>query len=237
MPQLANEFLRDLLLELPNAEEAVLRRELFRVLNEACVKGWAYPVVHGPLDILLANNGEIDLGAEFPQFNIGVPLQVFFKGATGWGRGLHPLTTEPLASDLTSSEPHSYWLKEPNVLNIFPYPTVDQLQTLTLRLALTPDIFSVDVETTLTLPDYFWTHHRDMLIDGVCHRMMRQAGKPWSNRTESKLRGTEYRAGLAQARDYARHTWGFGDTTWAYPEFAHGGPFNAVPSDARISPL
>ena len=50
----ATDMMPFLVPHLPGADENIIWQELLGVLVEACTEAWAYPIVHGPLDITLA---------------------------------------------------------------------------------------------------------------------------------------------------------------------------------------
>ena len=183
------------------------------------------------------------------QANAGTSANVFtaqLKVSTGWGKYIHPMSQPPLVQlDKQAAEPNYFYMDDgPQVVQYWPKPEAGVTTTVMARVMRTIDTLAedppgtpVDLKTALNLPLYFFSHHRQYIVSGVYSRMMLMPGKPFTSNSKSEHHGRKFRAGLAKMRDYARHTWGFSEATWRFPEFASNGPFNATWADPRIAPL
>ena len=66
------------------------------------------------------------------------------------------------------------------------------------------------------LPELFWTHWRDAVIDGVCARMMAMPSKPWSSAQGAVLHGRGFRNHVKRCRMITKHMTQ-GEHPWRFP--------------------
>lgn len=77
----------------------------------------------------------------------------------------------------------------------------------------------VPLHARTRLPQMFWTHWRDAVIDGVCYRMMTMPSKPWSSAQGAMLNGRRFRNHVKRCRMITKHMTQ-GEHPWQFPRSA-----------------
>ena len=181
---------------LPGAAEEIVKHETFAALRELCEDGYAWVETIGPLSAG-KDNPNIYLDPQFQNTRVGYIL---------W-------------ADIPSAF-HGYMLEDPGHIVLTPTPEKDYSAKFKFAVTLVP------MEERTQFPDYFWSHWRDAVIDGVCYRMMTMPSKPYTDKAMGLMHGRKFRNHVKRCRTIAKSR--FSNTAnWRYPSFAvqSRGPF------------
>jgi hypothetical protein len=199
-------WLRDLLPRTPGAVRKVVRREFILACREFFERSHAWRTRIGPKNQREAKSRYV-LSPLDAYSNVVAVHAVYLKGTPLRKFRIRPST----ASDETGS-PYGYWLESPDIVQLFPTPTVDESRVLTFEVALIPK------QTVSHLPRIAQTHFYDALLDGALGRLYSHPAKPYSNPTLAQYHLQRFRAAIGSYAGLAKQ--GFaGAPSWSYPSF------------------
>jgi hypothetical protein len=196
---------------LPGITEEFLLVLLDATLREFCEDGRSWTEIIGPLSST-ANNPIIYLDPLPSNTRVGYVQLLTFSSNIDSHKRLTPMAQMPYLRP-SSDQPVAYMMEDPGTINLNPIPTSDWPKAYTVDLSIIP------LGPNIRLPEIFWTHWRDAIIDGVCGRAMMMISKPWSNPSIGTLHGKKFRNHIKRARAItdAKYT---DAQAWAFPDFA-----------------
>lgn len=203
-------FYDDLMPRLPGADESLVEHETYAAVRQLCEDGWAWPQDLDPLN-LSADQPNIYLDPLPGDTRVGYVLLVTYQASGGARRALTPMTVAPPVDTVGSTTPRFFYLSTPGEMKLYPTPSEDQTDVLYVSCTVIPRTKNT------TLPDFFSTHHRDAIIDGVCARMMLMTSKPWSNGPLALTHNRRWRNYIKRCRDITKRKYSLADGPWAFP--------------------
>lgn len=196
---------------LPGITEEFLLVMITDALREFCEDGRAWTEIIGPLSSK-ADNPIIYIDPLPNNTRVGYVRLLTFSGNPTTNRALTPMATIPYLRP-SSSQPVAYRMDSPGTINLNPIPTQAWPD------AFTADVTIVPLGPNIRLPEIFWTHWRDAIIDGVCGKCMLMISKPWSNPSIGTLHAKKFRNHIKRARAITdgKYT---AAAAWVFPDFA-----------------
>lgn len=94
-------------------------------------------------------------------------------------------------------------------------PMSNEWWVVTLALNLSDP---TDSEGLPIAPDWLLDKYYDYLCSGVKSRLMLQPGKGYSSTQGAAFHGRKYNEGIGLARTEARHTFGYSNQRWSFPQ-------------------
>jgi hypothetical protein len=213
-----SDFLDDLMPRLPGATEELVNHELYAALRQLCEEGWAW-YQDITIDVKAAKQTYY-LDPLPGNARVGYVLSAFYNPTSGYRRRLTPMVTIPAAivpnpnPDSEDDTPIGYLMTDPGTMKLSPTPSADAPKGLTIGLTAIP------LSPTCSFPDYFFTHYRDTLIDGVMARMQLMKSMAWSDTNLATINGRKWRNWLNRTRDITKRRYSTGDRNWRFPYFA-----------------
>lgn len=201
--------------EFPAAPDTLIESKLSDVLRDFYTNAGAWREVIGPYK-LSAGRNTINLNPvdQYSQLQYVSEVWIYpsFQGGND-RQFLRPSTRKLVGTDV-SPTPLWYYMPTPDIMEIYPVPTVTLGQVLYVFGMLTP------LTNTARLPNMSTTHHLDALMWGTLARMYRMAKKPWTDMTLAAYYEKEYRREKLRWRDVANRQNSNGTPQWRYPSFA-----------------
>ena len=194
-----DEWLNELRTRLPGISEGQLSLELKSTLREFFTKSGFWMEELDPINIV-ADKELYKLS--YPQARVMVVHRVWIDNA--------PTTLSTIAPKANSGR--KAYMKEPDLLQIGPMPTVSVDDGLVVQAQLNPlpCMDKVPYETV--------THFFNEVLDGVLGRLYSQPGKPYTNLIQSQYHLKRFRDGMALARDMGRKRFSNSTRPWVYPQ-------------------
>ena len=196
---------------LPGITEEFLDVMLNATLREFCEDGRAWTEILGPLSSK-ADNPKILLDPLPGNTRVGYIYQVTFQTTPNTNKTLTPGASIPYLRP-TGDQPTAYFMEGPGVISLNPVPIRDWDDAYFVDASIIP------LGPNIRLPEVFWTHWRDAVIDGVCGKCMMMISKPWTNPSVGTMHARKFRNHIKRARAIADGK--FTDAqSWAFPDFA-----------------
>lgn len=200
-----------LMTRLPGITEEFLLLEIDACLREFCEDGRAWTEIIGPLSSS-ANNPKIYLDPLPNNTRVGYVRLATFSSNKDTNKRLSPMASLPYLRP-SSDQPVAYLMEEPGVVVLNPIPVKDWQKAYMFDLTVIP------LGPNIKLPEIFWTHWRDAIIDGVQSRCMLMVSKPWSNPSLGTTFGKKFRNHIKRARAITDGKYTDAQA-WAFPDFA-----------------
>lgn len=198
-----DKFFPNILPEVPGAAEMVVENAVKNAVIEFCEKSLILQRDHDPITVL---EGIVDYDLEPP----GGYLVI--KVMKAW---LENNQLEPLAPDFVrdasvynrlfssyqkaNSTPRAYLQKDERSISLWSPPEKKYTNGLTLRVALKPTRDSTEVE------DVIYEDYAEVIAAGALSRLMRSAGKPYTNVEMAGVNQQLFQQGINLARSRALH--------------------------------
>jgi hypothetical protein len=205
-----SDFLDDLMPRLSGAEERLILHETLSTVRRLCEEGWAWPLDFGPISVK-EGKSLVYLDPMPCNTRVGYVLSAAFAASGPVTRPLAPATARPVIDSMKRATPSAFYMQDTGTLQLVPTPDKDYDNALSLVCTVIPTC----VDTVI--PDFFGTHFRDAVIDGVCARMMVMNSKPWSNGPLASLHGKSFKNHIKRTRDITKRRYSLGDRNWSYP--------------------
>lgn len=196
---------------LPGITEEFLLVMFGNVLREFCEDGRAWTEIVGPLSSK-ADNPKILLDPLPGNTRVGYVYQVTFQSNPSTLKTLTPGAVIPYLRP-SGDQPTAYFMETTGTINLNPIPTQDWDEAYLVDLSVIP------LGPNIRLPEIFWTHWRDALIDGVLGKCMLMISKPWSNPSLGTMHARKFRNHIKRARAITDSKYTDAQA-WAFPDFA-----------------
>lgn len=199
-------WLRDLLARTPGVVRQVAKRETLLAIREFYEQSYAWRVVIGPKTVV-ANKARYTLSPYDAYANVVAVLSAEFNEV-----GMTALPRRPAGREPDGTAPWAYFTESPDILRLWPTPTVEYAEALTIYVALTPKI------TVTHVPRIAATRHYDAILDGALGRIMSQPAKPYSNQVLGQYHLNRFRAAIGKYKAAAIQG-NNGAPAWSFPRF------------------
>lgn len=198
-----DKFFPNILPEVPGAAEMVVENAVKNAVIEFCEKSLILQRDHDPVTLV---QGIVDYDLEPPTGYLVV------KVMKAW---LENNQLDPLAPDFVreaavynrlfssyqdeSGTPRSYLQKDERSISVWSPPAQKYTNGLTMRVALKPTRDSSSVE------DVVYEDYAEVIAAGALARLMRSAGKPYTNVEMAGVNQQVFQQGINLARSRALH--------------------------------
>jgi hypothetical protein len=204
------DFYDDLMPRLSGADESLVKHETFAAVRKLCEEGWAWVMDVGPLNVRVGAD-TVYLNPLPENTSVGYILQAQFTPTDGSTGYLTATANLPLDRATLGTPATFYHAAGPGTIKLVPTPDKDHDKSLIVVCSVIP------ANVTVVLPDYFNTHYRDAVIDGVCSRMMAMSSKPWSNMTMATYHGRSFNNHIKRSRSISLRRFSLAENNWAFP--------------------
>jgi len=198
----------DLLIRIPGCDPTVIESEFVGCLREFYKKSGAWIE---ELELTLRNGKQTYTVS--PNGNNRKFLNVLHV-KFGTTRPIRPTSSKPsLIPTLSGTSRFVPWMERPDRMWVFPKPA----DTLTMSVVVTGTCTFVDgkchVPEARVIDNFY-----EPILDGTLGRLMMHVKKPWSSPKNATYHLRRFRAGIADARDEARRSWGMSESQFAFPQ-------------------
>lgn len=198
-------WLKDILTRTPGLVRKVAKRELQLAIREFYEQSCSWRVLIGPVDLLA--DKEMYWLSPYDQETDVVRILSIEVGTTG----LRPIMRRP-PEVAAQGGPEQFWVDPPDVFHVWPVPTADSPDNMTIYVALTPRVGGTK------LPAIAQTLHYDAILDGVLGRLLSHPSKPYSNAVMAQYHLKRFRAAIGKYK--AQGNKNYSDAgSWSFPRF------------------
>jgi hypothetical protein len=102
----------------------------------------------------------------------------------------------------------------PSKVTIYPTPAAG-MADMPMKLLVSCTYDDADCHVP---PEEVQTQFYDFVLDGALGRIMSIPKKPWSSPVHAQYHLRRFRAGIAEARDMAKRSWGLSESGFHFPQ-------------------
>lgn len=181
--------------ELPGCSDPLAEQQIRATVIDFCTRSKIWRVIQDPVDML----------AYEPQYDLDLPANtalVQVLSCTINGVGIDPSSTDQLdllmpTWQTQTGTPKWFLQLDPTTFLLAPVPQTTLASGISMMLALKPS------RTAVSFPDWIADQYIDAIASGAKARMMRQAGRTWSNPQQSMLEQMMFDEAVAAANQAA----------------------------------
>lgn len=209
----ATYFARKAVLECPGAPDTLIESKLADVLSSFYQDSLSWRKVVGPYKIIAGRDqvhvNPVDQYTE-ARYVLGAYI---WDGTSNAKQYLRPSPRLLVGGDV--GQPCSFFMLEPDIMQLYPMPNVTLGPQLYVYAALEPNIL------TPQLPSISTTHHFDAIMAGLLSRLMMMGNKPWTDKDMAMRYEKDYKRGVLRYRDEANRGYSTAEAPFRFPSFAN----------------